>query len=297
MITYTNLREEQFMDWIALCVECFSKDEAHKEKMKNYFIRHYNNDENSQYQDIFIAMEQNHIIGSVRVFKRWMYLEGQEVPFLGIGEVCTDVHYRGRGIIRELFKRIFENYPDGYAFYMLSTDIFPFYEQFGFEKLALPYKEIEICQKKDKDVGLLSKDSSLLATLYRKNQKNGSLIRSDFYFSHWVKDELPEKIYLFGQEEYLSVAIYEGQTFIYEYLGQDHFDELISSAISSCKERIIIPEQIRTSFPVLARKEEGHWMFRLIKPFQIKDQWINNQKQLMQYLKTSLVWTFSTDNY
>lgn len=296
MIHYTNLKKEQFLEWVSLCTNCFSKDEEQKSRMKAYFIRHFMNDENRDYQDIFIAMDNQKIIGSIRVFKRKMFLNGVEIDFLGIGEVCTDSLYRNQGIIKNIFQNIFSTYTKGFAFYMLSTGIFHFYEQFGFQRIPYPLKEIEVTKEVSKDVFEISNTNPMLHSIYQKKQKNGNIIRSDFYFQHWVKDELPQFCSVF-EDEYLSISQQENEVVLYEYLGEKYFDRLISSSILTTKATILIPQYIKTNFPVLNCIEGGHRMIKMIEPFHLPGKTISNQEELIQYLKNTSAYTFKTDNY
>lgn len=94
-IEYRSLRAAELDAWYALCGKLFSIGPA-------YFRRHFEMDPWADLDGVFVAVDAGKLVSSVRVFRRFLMLEGRPVPTGGIGEVCTEPAYRGQGISNRL---------------------------------------------------------------------------------------------------------------------------------------------------------------------------------------------------
>ena len=90
-VEYRSLRTAELDAWYALCGQLFSVGPA-------YFRRHFEMDPWADVDGIFVGVDEGKLVSSVRVFRRYLMLEGRPVPTGGIGEVCTLPDYRGQGI-------------------------------------------------------------------------------------------------------------------------------------------------------------------------------------------------------
>ncbi len=90
-VTLRTLRTEELDAWYALCGRLFAVGPL-------YFRRHFEMDPWADVEGIFVAEDAGRLVSSVRVFTRYLMLEGQPQLTGGIGEVCTLSEYRGQGI-------------------------------------------------------------------------------------------------------------------------------------------------------------------------------------------------------
>ena len=92
MISYRRLKPTQFEEWIDHCALVFSENKEQVEGFRNYFRRHFLNDPNRNISDIFVALDDDKIVGTVRLLKRSILL----MVFIwagGIGEVSVNPNY------------------------------------------------------------------------------------------------------------------------------------------------------------------------------------------------------------
>ena len=90
-VTLRTLRMEELDAWYALCGQLFEVGPL-------YFRRHFETDPWADVGGIFVAEDAGRLVSSVRVFTRYLMLEGCPQLTGGIGEVCTLPEYRGQGI-------------------------------------------------------------------------------------------------------------------------------------------------------------------------------------------------------
>lgn len=102
MIEFRTLRTDELPDWYAHCGGVFTTDGP------EYFQRHFEMDPYADEKLIFVAMEGNVIVSTVRVFARQVWLNGRAVPMGGIGEVSTNAAYRRQGLAARLLNMAIE---------------------------------------------------------------------------------------------------------------------------------------------------------------------------------------------
>lgn len=89
----------------------------------------------SQYQP-YTFFHNKEAIANVSMTQITLLLEGDQVPAIQIGTVMTHPKWRRQGLSRELFERIFADYPPTEHLYFLAADAeaVPLYEACGFKR-------------------------------------------------------------------------------------------------------------------------------------------------------------------
>ena len=125
----THLSPDRVDEWLDHCANVF----APKGTPRRYFERHLRDDPHTDLKGIFVALIDDRIVSTVRVFVRAMYVNGHEVPCGGIGEVSTHTDYRGRGLAEALLKRSVQYMQEqGMLLSPLHTsNAVPYYEKLG----------------------------------------------------------------------------------------------------------------------------------------------------------------------
>lgn len=192
--------EEELVPWLDLCDACFRSS-------REYFESHYTLDPDRDHTLIFIALDGDKIVGSVRVFPRYISLPGvgpQRIA--GIGEVCTLTSHRGKGISSKLMNMAREeSVKRGFSFSTLKSSAAgaSMYRKLGYETidLAVAY---ETWQRSALDEAAISwqhpvktleerdfsptGSAAFVPSLYAKciSSFAGPFIRSDEYWATWV---------------------------------------------------------------------------------------------------------------
>lgn len=96
MIAFRALRPAELDDWYAHCQSVFQEEDA------DYFRKHYERDPDAASDLIFVALDEDAIVSTVRVFARKVWISGRLVSMGGIGEVSTKPFYRRQGIAAAL---------------------------------------------------------------------------------------------------------------------------------------------------------------------------------------------------
>lgn len=126
--------------WGELCGRGF----AHRGGDPARFYRKLCADPTAKLEWIRVAVsEAGVMVGSVRLFDRQLDVGGAAVPMAGLGEVCTDPDYRGRGISTMLLVDAVQmcETRSGAAVSLLhaAAAVAPLYRRFGYEPLSVPY--------------------------------------------------------------------------------------------------------------------------------------------------------------
>jgi len=294
MIEYRSLKEEELESWFDHCAEVFES------APREYFVRHWINDPFRDLNSIFVAVEENKILSTVRVFNREIYIHGKKVNMGGIGEVSTKVEARKKGLSAQLLNMCIE--------YMKEQGIqvsILFGNQLNYSKLGwrfidlnLNISEIEEYKGiyKIREVDFI-KDAKELMAMYEKYNLhfNGTVVRNNqLYWTDWVKSESNS---CFAVEDYKGKIVgymsasNENDTLLVKdfaaKLGSENvFEELGAYACNKlgAVNQIKYPAVIKNRLRIKGIEKIEDNMVRLISPFQIGEDNINNTDELIKVL-------------
>jgi GNAT superfamily N-acetyltransferase len=129
---FRSLRDSELNAWVAHCGYVFI-GVGHAVD-NSYFLRHFNNDPWRDVNGIFVAVDNDKIVSTVRVFRRKVWLMGSQIPMGGIGEVSTHPDYRGQGLAGTLLNMATDwMAQQGLNVSLLFAGAFDFYRRFGWE--------------------------------------------------------------------------------------------------------------------------------------------------------------------
>lgn len=278
---FRNLKEEELQEWFDLCGKLFGIGEK-------YFRMHYFNDPWSKRDGIFICEDQGCLVGSVRVFFRKVYINGQVVPMGGIGEVCTDKEYRGKGIASRLLKMaIAFMEADGLEVSVLGSGADGLYESFGWRGQAL--KRIKCSVEKGSSELVLFEpkihDLETFSKLYKNfsSDLNGPIVRdANDYWKDWFYYEACRRDYFKGIKldgeiiGYIVIKRKKDEFYIDECILKknkvDYFDGLLSTVLNDLdieRANFIFSSIFETNYEVIERMEDYTWMYKSIGKSQV----------------------------
>lgn len=296
MIT-TTLDKKDFEKWVMLCVHAFNNNE-YSEFFYNHFKSHFLNDPDKDFSDILIAKDEDEIVSSLRIFKRKMYMNGKEIPILGIGEVCTLDAYRGLGLSTKLMNMALSKYQDSnYAFIYLGTGIPNFYRRYGFEETHMKKKIIQCSNASTITENKIIKpiDYKMIKDIYEvySSKLNGPIVRNDYYQDNWVKTDIKNLLGLFINNILVAYLAYEKKEDYFELNEYGEkieglFDEFISLIAEFNNQKLLIPEFIQTRFSVIDTKTISSRMVKLLHPFNA-DKLVSSQDELLEQFNNNYV--------
>ena len=294
MIEIRSLREEELESWFDHCAEVFEG------ASREYFVRHWVNDPFRDLNSIFVAVEENKILSTVRIFYREIYIYGKKVKMGGIGEVSTKAEARKKGLSKQLLNKCIEYMKEqGIQVSMLFGNQLN-YSKLGwrFIDLNLNISEIEEYKGlyKIREVDFI-KDAQEFMAMYEKYNLhfNCTVVRnSESYWRDWVKSETDN---CFAAEDnnghtigYLSVINEKDSLLVKDFaakLGSENvFEELGAYACNKlgAVNQIKYPAAIKNTLRIKGSEKIEDNMVRLISPFQIGDDNINNTDELIELL-------------
>lgn len=198
--SYESLCLQTFADlagWGQLCARGFS----HRPGAPDRFYRKYFADPTAhlEWTRVVVCAEDNRLVGSVRIFDRTWNIEGQEVQCAGLGEVCTDPDFRGKGISTMMLVDAvqFCEHKTGARFSALhaATAVAPLYKRFDYTLLTVPYARFRFGS--DVVVGSFPLRAPLFADDWRELQaayeatiarlgQVGATVRNREYWEQWM---------------------------------------------------------------------------------------------------------------
>lgn len=300
MIEYRSLREEELEKWADHCVLSFNKG-VYDEDYRQHFLRHWYNDPWKDINGILVAVDDDKIVSTVRVFYRDVFYKGRTIKLGGIGEVCTNEKYRGKNLSTGLLKKSIDLMQDaGVNYSLLGTGRCGFYARVGF--ISIPYvfktavpqdystpysfsiRPIDF----DKDVEQLKK----IYNDYNKNL-NGSTVRNDEYWDKWIRHEFSNAWAACDDKNkiiaYVSFQIDKSNVFITEF-GSDNihsdifapFLYKVCNSVNNLIDEWTFPTVVKTPIKIKDTIVETWKMVRLVDPFIHNGQQISTTEQFIE---------------
>ena len=308
MISYRRLKPTQFEEWIDHCANVFASNENEIEHFRDYFRRHFLNDPDRDISTIFVALDDDKIVGSVRLFKRKIYLDGNIIDAGGIGEVGVNPNYQKKGIATNLLNLAFEdmhNLNINLSFLFASRH--SFYNRLGYELVSYNYYKTKVIKSEQNVKYKLATmlDFETLTDLYNNyaSKLNGPIYRNLFYFENWVKAELND-IYLILNEDDETVGYISGYTrddslIIKDFAIKDGYNFIdITNHFASIYFKdynyVSYPSMHYTPSTYEGTRESPHLMIKVLSPLSDK---IQNTNDLKDYLLNSRYGYYETDNF
>jgi predicted acetyltransferase len=123
-------------------------DRAFEKTPREYFERHVLRDATLSLEDTRVLLRDGEIVSSVQIYPRTMWVENRKIRFGGIGNVGTEPEARKQGLASLLMRDALERMRErGYPLSVLTTDINPYYEKFGYRTVVrevLTFTEIPV---------------------------------------------------------------------------------------------------------------------------------------------------------
>ncbi|MEI6131365.1 MAG: GNAT family N-acetyltransferase [Bacillota bacterium] len=317
MFEYRNLKPNELEAWYDFVSEQFTTTP------RQYFANHFQNDPSSTLDGIFVALENNQILSTLRVFGREIYLSGKKIQTGGIGEVCTRTDARGQNLSSSLLDCAIEYMnSNNLTISTLRTGIFDFYRRKGWETtdLAMNISDVNFsnCEfpankYKIRPVNW-ENDIPKLIEIHSKvaSKLDGVFVRQNpEYWKQWTKTEaggFPILVLNMSDEPvaYLFAKIDGASELkVLEFCALPTKEFLFDFAVKELLDEIQFPAatiRLFTWIPTrLAIKEtyiEKCNMVRLNKPFEINGSMISNSNQLSALINSNSGFHFfNTDDY
>ena len=295
---------------------------------RQYFSNHWHNDPWRDPEGIRIAVDNDTIVSTVRVFIRKMFLHGEPVTVGGIGEVSTRPEYRRRGLATQLLKDSIQ--------FMESRDIVMsslhgsqrIYSVEGWERVPRYYAKQPLTAKKQVawEVRPVNFDDAAevkrIAAIYDGYARkfNGPFVRDDMaYWTEWVRTESPSAWVAERDgsiEGYVSVVRREDQLNVEEFAaseaafaherGKQLFEDMLSNIVAqmdAASLEVVYPAPIADGFNAPEINEHGSTMYRINQPDALPNpsdsipNLLHNQPQsLSQGIKSHHIFWY-TDGY
>lgn len=306
MIEFRNLKEKELEQWFVHCMKVFSEKD-YDEYALDYYKRHYYNDPWRTIDGIFVAVDCDQIVSTVRVFHREVYFKSKLVKLGGIGEVSTNPNYRGKGLATQLLQMATQYMKQiGIHLSILFTgeERIGFYNQVGYQNIKRKFIEttIETNTKSILVEKITTTEFNQLATIYDQfsNRLNGVIVRNANYWNHWIKAEFQNSYVVKNERNqiiaYLEIKEVDGFYSIRDYGTLDdslNIKDIVSSIPSiknKQKVKILYPQTINS-----LNKEDSVFikdgtMIQLINPIQIDGREILTTTELVNHLTDFVYW-------
>ncbi len=223
----------------------------------------------------YSLLDGDNIVANVSVNLMDFLIDGETKRYIQIGTVMTDPTYRGLGLSRALFEKIFSDWTDKCElFYLFANDsVLNFYPRLGF-KTAVEYqyskpilkkltsttfKKIDIFNKKDTD--LLFHIVSNAVPLSRISMLNNTSLVM-FHCTNSMKDSL----YYVNDYDAVIAADFNGNTlFVHDVFSTKmvNLDNMLNSFLNEHVTHVVLgftPEHI-DSYQIDLLKEEDTTLF------------------------------------
>lgn len=295
MIEFRCLKLNELDSWFDHCAKVFTTS-------KQYFVNHWSNDPWKDINNIFVAVENNKILSTVRVFNREVYLCGKKISMGGIGEVSTISEARGLGLSSKLLNMAIEHMKAQNIHISILFGNHPNYSKLGwrFNPLSFKISEAHFCKQAYNIRNIdFNKDINNLQTIYKNysSQFNGAVAReSDFYWLNWIKAEAKNCFiaecsdgtiagYMCANNKKDMVNVND---FAQDLCCKNVFEELSSYVCTEFKSDYIkYPSIIENTLSVKYYDKNNYIMLRLISPLEINNLPINTTEDLINIMNDS----------
>ena len=295
---------------------------------RQYFSNHWHNDPWRDPEGIRVAVDNDTIVSTVRVFIRKMFLHGEPVTVGGIGEVSTRPEYRRRGLATQLLKDSIEFMEDSGIVLSSLHGSQRIYSMEGWEKVPRYYARQPFAAQKQVEWGVRpvnfddEAEVQRIATLYDGYARkfNGPFVRDEMaYWTKWVRTESSNAWVAERDgnvEGYVSVVRREDQLNVEEFIASETsfaqerdkqlFEGMLSNIIAQMDVElleVVYPAPIADGFNAPVIDEHGSTMYRINQPdalpnsyHSIPDLLHNQPPPLAQGIKSHHVFWY-TDGY
>lgn len=284
MYEFRSLLWDELDKWFDHCAGVFSSSEGRSyDEMRRYFMNHWYNDSARKLDGIFVAVANGQIVSTVRVFHRYIYLNGRIVAMGGIGEVSTKPEHRRQGLSGRLLEMAIEYMTScGMVISSLGTGVPQHYARYGWEPVARFVSQAEVGAKHDSAIRLLDwddpKELHQVISCYDNYavQFNGTLVRDEGYWQKWIRTEAGRAWVLREGGDVVAYLMAKRSSNPSELIVQDFgakkndadsFGRLVSHAVSSFGQEhmsVFFPAAIRSGLGGVQTHREDGKMIRLV---------------------------------
>jgi hypothetical protein len=223
MVDYTlrSLNESDVATWAAFCAACFSYKP--NPPPAQYFERHFWRDPRRDASLIWVFHHETEgIVSSLRIFRRRISMGpgdnsssnssdavGHEVEAGGIGEVCTTIDHRGRGLAGRLLKTAMDTMMDlklGYSLLHAAPAFIPVYKKSSYSPVVSKWSVLFVPVRNlrpmtDNEMTIRSaqypRDTDQLQAIHKEYSElrlAGCVIRSKEYWNEYLSEELGDSL-------------------------------------------------------------------------------------------------------
>lgn len=303
MVEFRSLRPEELEQWFDHCMYVFNGD-AYSEEYRKYFMNHWNNDPWRDIESILVAVEDDKILSTVRIFHRKMYLKNHIVSMGGIGEVSTKSQSRGLGLSTKLLSLAIDRMKKleiNVSTLATSEDKLGYYGRLGWQSVPKVFKTIKISTSDNIHTVIrpidYEKDIIEIKDIYEQYSKklSGTIARdNEYYWGNWVKTEyknclVAEKdgklvAYMDTQVRDMNIKVREFGAFTgFEGLFEEMLEAVIA-AYSLREAEITCLTSIKAETAIERVIEEKGGMIRLITPFFLGNKKLETTDQLLELM-------------
>ncbi len=194
MIVYRNVKNNELDSWFEICEKNFGN------VSKKYFSRPYYEEEKANLKDIIIAVENDKIIGGIRVVYRHIKMNNETVVVGGV----TDINVIARSyfyIFVELLKKAFEYLKKQGIHYVLgftTINAHYIYQKLHTFEIEKKYDVFEVkrigknISVKNEITRFCNQDLQQVIEIYNKrtSQEEGHIIRTPTYWNKFIIPKL-----------------------------------------------------------------------------------------------------------
>ena len=213
-----GLKPTEIDDWAEFCASVFAY--KNNSPPRSYFSRHFIADpdrQGSSWIRVALVDDGKQIVASCRVLFRRVSVGDEVTTGAGIGEVCTDVAHRRRGLSTQLLMDAFSIMNSGsfdFSFLHASETFFKFYRSVGYSVSAVSRwctAHIDrhfLATRSDHSSRIrpacFPQDADQLMKLhqqYTEQRVRGSIVRSRDYWVDYVSEELKGNLHVLYKEQ------------------------------------------------------------------------------------------------
>lgn len=307
MIEFRSLEAHELEQWFDHCVYVFNNGQP-SPSFKEYFRNHWYNDPWRELDNTLVAVDDDKIVSTIRIFNREIYLNGQKISMGGIGEVSTRPEYSGKGLSTRLLTNAIEIMEKkGMKVSMLATGIHDFYARLGWERLRMDFKVSTAVYDEPFPYKLRlfdhEKDIPVISRIYREysGRLNGPAVReNELYWKYWFNancincwtcldenDEVVAYICFDEKDDHVLVREFGCQTSCENIF--DGMAACICTMLGKPGCKVKYPSVIKSSLKVDKLEEDPHIMLRLINPVEIDNVDVNSTDDLIECFRKGVV--------